>query len=188
MTSSHQQLGFEEENEELLSDYTSATSFFDDVDADPRPALNQKPERDVWAFSCYRNEGRVHVLGEWSTKSKAYRYIVIGPDIFWIILTYVLIMLPSYFIYVYYVQSELELIFYFVILGICIFSLTSSVLIDPGLVRKYHHARSRRWTYCDRCESFRPPATVHCSTCQICVADYDHHCAVSFLPHLYLFL
>ena len=58
-------------------------------------------------------------------------------------------------------------------------SLLLLFLSDPGLVRKYHHARSRKWTFCDHCQSFRPPKTVHCSTCQVCIADYDHHCPVS---------
>ena len=59
---------------------------------------------------------------------------------------------------------------------------------DPGLVRKYHHARSRKWTFCDHCQSFRPPKTVHCSTCQVCIAEYDHHCPVCILQIILLSL
>ena len=83
-------------------------------------------------------------------------------------------------IYFYFAEYLAEKIIFDILIAICVFGLTAVVTADPGLVRKYHHARSRHWTYCDHCESFRPPGTVHCSTCQVCIAGYDHHCPVSF--------
>ncbi len=153
-----------DENEDLLSDYSSATTFFDDEQTTFQTPSNSK---EAWSFAFYRSEGKLHIFGEWTTRYKAYRYVVVGPDILWVLLTYIVIIVPSFFIYKYFVIEKIERIIFLVILGICIFGLTSAVLIDPGLVRKYHHARSRKWTFCDRCESFRPPGTVHCSTCQV---------------------
>lgn len=94
-------------------------------------------------------------------------------------MTYVAIIVPTVLIYIYVLQDQVESYIYDILLAIVLFGLTAVVTADPGLVRKYHHARSRHWTYCDHCESFRPPGTVHCSTCQVCIAGYDHHCPVS---------
>jgi hypothetical protein len=66
-------------------------------------------------------------------------------------------------------------------------SLSLSFFADPGLMRRYHYARNLSWTYCEGCQSFRPPKTVHCHICQICIADYHHHCTVSLLRLFPLF-
>lgn len=163
------------EEDDLLSDYTSETSFFDDVGS-PSMLASAASLKEEWILNCYKSEGKVHIFGEWTSKTKASRIIVIGPDWPCVIMTYVVIVLPSVYVYLYIVHDLAEEIIFFLLFGLVIFGLTTVFVADPGLVRKYHHARDRNWTYCDPCESFRPPHTVHCSSCQVCVASYDHHC------------
>lgn len=172
-----------DEGDDLLSDYTSDTTFFDDEKASS--AVDSSNES--WTFSCHKSEGKVQILGEWISRRKAFRCAVVGPDWPCALVTYIVIIVPSIFVYLYLLNTLAELIIFFILFGICLFGLSATFFADPGLVRKYHHARSRHWTYCDHCESFRPPGTVHCSTCQVCVAEYDHHCPVC-LSHFYLFL
>ena len=167
------------EEDDLLSDYTSETSFFDDVGS-PSMIAAATSLKEEWSYSCYRAEGKVHILGEWTSKTKASRMVVIGPDWPCVLMTYITIVVPSVFVYLYIVHDLAEEIIFFLLFGLCIFGLTTVFIADPGLVRKYHHARDRNWTYCDPCESFRPPHTVHCSSCQVCVADYDVSMSLSF--------
>lgn len=161
----------ERENDDLLSDYTSETSFFDDVGSPSMIAAASLKEE--WSYNCYKSEGKVHIFGEWTSKTKSTRMMVIGPDWPCVLMTYIAIVVPSVFVYLYIVHDLAEEIIFFILFGLCIFGLTTVFVADPGLVRKYHHARDRNWTYCDPCESFRPPHTVHCSSCQVCVASYD---------------
>jgi len=163
-----------DESDDLLSDYTSETTFFDEDRQ--QSSTGASHGKEIWNFSLYKVDGKVHIIGEWIARTKSYRYAVIGPDWPCVVMTYIVIVVPSVFVYLYIVHTLAEEIIFFILFGLCIFGLTTVFLADPGLVRKYHHARSRHWTYCDHCESFRPPGTVHCSTCQVCVAGYDHHC------------
>jgi len=49
------------------------------------------------------------------------------------------------------------------------------LLFDRSLVRK-GDTQTNMWSYCDRCSTFRPPRTIHCTECKLCVPGYDHHC------------
>ncbi len=151
------------ETDDLLSDYTSDTTFFEN----DRTSTISDQSNEPWSFSYHRTDGKVHILGEWTARTKSYRYVVIGPDWPCVIMTYIAIIVPSILVYIYLTTGYIEQIIFFILFGLCMLGLTLVVLADPGLVRKYHHARSRHWTYCDHCESFRPPGTVHCSTCQV---------------------
>mmetsp|Transcript_15502 Transcript_15502/g.14852 ORF Transcript_15502/g.14852 Transcript_15502/m.14852 type:complete len:298 (+) Transcript_15502:209-1102(+) len=166
-----------DENDDLLSDYTSDTTFFDFTDGKKSNSSNgNSKDDDEWTFTYYKSDGKVIILGEWMAKTKSHRYIVIGPDYLCVAITHVMIIVPSVFVSLYLLENLAEQIVYFILFGLCILGLTLVFTADPGLLRKFHHARTRHWTYCDHCESFRPPGTVHCSTCQVCVAGYDHHC------------
>lgn len=103
--------------------------------------------KDIWDFIFYRSDGRVHIIGEWVSRTKAHRYIVIGPDWACVAMTYIVIITPSVFVAIYLLVNLAEKIIYFILFGLCIFGLTTVFTADPGLVRKYHHARSRHWTY-----------------------------------------
>lgn len=89
----------------------------------------------------------MHIFGEWIARTKSHRYIVIGPDWACVAMTYTVIIIPSVFVSIYFLVNLAETIIYFVLFGLCIFGLTTVFIADPGLVRKYHHARSRHWTY-----------------------------------------
>ncbi|NDE17226.1 hypothetical protein EBZ80_20075 [bacterium] len=51
---------------------------------------------------------------------------------------------------------------------------------DAGTVVGYMVTKApsqgKMWSYCDRCATFRPQRTIHCSDCQVCIENYDHHC------------
>ncbi|RHY31213.1 hypothetical protein DYB32_003672 [Aphanomyces invadans] len=48
--------------------------------------------------------------------------------------------------------------------------------IDPGVMPYSPMLKHPTDSYCDYCASFRPTGTTHCSECQVCILDYDHHC------------
>jgi hypothetical protein len=133
-----------DDSDDLLSDYTSETTFFDGERSGS--TLGSKA-KDVWHFISYKSDGRVHIFGEWVARTKAHRYIVIGPDWACVAMTYIVIIVPSIFVSLYLLENLAEKIVYFILFGLCIFGLTTVFIADPGLVRKYHHARSRHWTY-----------------------------------------
>lgn len=169
------------ENCDHSSDDSSKTSYHEEnedsfEDDSYSSKVDQHVKSPVWKYSWFRAEGRVMILGEWKSKTKSQRYFVIGPDWPCVIITYVMVIVPSIFTYLYLLQYLAELVILSMLLASTIFGLTAVFLSDPGLVRKYHHSRSRKWTFCDQCEAFRPPGTVHCSTCQVCIMGYDHHC------------
>lgn len=131
-------------------------------------------------FLRYRVDGYVIIIGEWLSRSKGYRLIVLGPDWPCALGTLLLLLITTWLVFRYGVKTNIEQIVFGVIALLTVFTFFSVFISDPGLMRKYHHARSRQWTFCDQCDSFRPNATVHCSTCNVCVAGYDHHCPVSW--------
>lgn len=158
--------------DEIISDNSSATSF----DNEESYLVKQKDQN--WKYNTIRYEGKVIVLGEWTSRTKSHRHVVIGPDWPCVILTFVVITAFSVLVYLHIIHNWIEMAVFLILLAVVMFGLTAVVVADPGLVRRYHHARTRQWTFCDHCESFRPPGSVHCSTCQVCVAGYDHHCPV----------
>lgn len=155
-------------------DFSSDSTFYDEETSLLSQQIQSK--QDPTTFSYYLFEGNVLIIGQKVVKTNIFRYLVIGPDFKFVIITYAVILIPTIFTYLILIENIIEEILFSFIFVLTILSLTITVLIDPGLVRKYHNARTRFWTFCDFCESFRPPGTVHCSTCQVCIGGYDHHC------------
>ena len=38
------------------------------------------------------------------------------------------------------------------------------------------HGRITRIKYCEECDIYRPPRTIHCGLCGCCIERLDHHC------------
>uniref|UniRef100_A0A8D2JM58 Palmitoyltransferase n=1 Tax=Sciurus vulgaris TaxID=55149 RepID=A0A8D2JM58_SCIVU len=70
-----------------------------------------------------------------------------------------------------------------------LWSLVSLNVSDPGIIHRgsleqdpeaghtawmFHHVSQMPW--CHQCKFHRPPRTLHCAICNICVEEYDHHC------------
>ena len=171
------------ETHSLLSHYSNTT--FNDSDEDEPSASIETfgpggTPTDLgkqWKYTFYRKEGNLHIIGEWVHKSEAYRIMVIGPDLAYAAATFTTIVGPTIAAYLFLLAATGAVVVYSVLFAVCMTSFLVLFVSDPGILRKYNHARNTKWTYCDFCSSFRPKGCVHCSTCKTCVSDYDHHCA-----------
>ena len=61
-----------------------------------------------------------------------------------------------------------------------LYFLLNAAYRDPGVVREGRLnlpdpvPRSYRW--CESCNYYQPPTTMHCPSCEACIAGFDHHC------------
>ena len=69
----------DEENDEFLSDYTSDTTFFDEEKL-TTTSSHDKNAKELWTYTCYRVDGKVHIFSEWTARTASHRYAVVGPD------------------------------------------------------------------------------------------------------------
>ena len=136
--------GSDNDSDNLLSEYTSETSFFNG-------AVSRVPSatkfNDPWKFNCYRSEGKVNIFCEWTSKSRTYRLLVIGPEWYYITITCVVITVPSALALVYLIRNDIEKLLFIIVMSLSLTSLFLVSTTDPGLSRIHHHARSRKWTY-----------------------------------------
>ncbi|KAL4491295.1 hypothetical protein ABPG72_021681 [Tetrahymena utriculariae] len=106
----------------------------------------------------------------------------------------VLAIFIAYWIFIYYFQADHsendKIIIYFAIFSVFMFfwSFRKAVCTEPGYVPKGNiesndeqlaglsdqEKRERR--YCVTCKLFKPERVHHCSQCQRCVLNMDHHC------------
>ena len=156
---------------DLLSIYTNTT--FYDSDSDERQNDIDDDENKLWQYTHHKQDGNVNIYFEWIYKSESVRLLVIGPDWLCACFTVILISAPIIVAYLYIIDGLGELIVFTVVSCLCLFGFIMVFTQDPGLMRIYNHARTSKWTLCDKCESFRPPKTVHCSFCNVCIAGYD---------------
>ncbi|RHY93735.1 hypothetical protein DYB37_001904 [Aphanomyces astaci] len=64
----------------------------------------------------------------------------------------------------------------FVVISSSLVSYALVACTDPGVVPYTPTLQLPTDGYCDYCASFRPTGATHCSECQVCILDYDHHC------------
>ena len=122
------------ESEKLLSDDKSDVSIETSV-------------HDNWTFEQYKNEGTCHVFYRWSKPTEVKRGIVIGPDWFCSLMAFVALIIPAVLSFLFLLQSQIEEILLCVFFIVAVLSLIVVVLLDPGIVRKHHRSKSKRWTY-----------------------------------------
>ena len=80
--------------------------------------------------------------------------------------------------------SELDFFFFVtshLLFTMLIWSFFQTMLTDPGQIPTYWGFRvgdpeSRRRRYCLMCNLFKPDRCHHCSACEKCILNMDHHC------------
>jgi hypothetical protein len=122
-----------EEKQPLIPDHA-----VDDVET---TIIDENDEEEVSMH--YEQEGATHVL----TWSKQKRCCVIGPDWPWLLVTGVVITVPSILFILYLMTSEVEQIIYSILFATTVLSLSIVACLDPGIVPKHRRSKSKRWTY-----------------------------------------
>ena len=102
---------------------------------------------DNWTFEQYKSEGACHVFYRWSKPTEVKRGIVIGPDWFCSLMAFVAILIPAVLSFLFLLESQIEEILLSIFVTVAVLSLIVVVLLDPGIVRKHHRSKSKRWTY-----------------------------------------
>ena len=68
------------DHNDILSDFSSDTTFYDDDHDDPAGLHSSLFTRlQQWNYRCYNRDGNVHIFGEWYSRTKSQKCIVIGP-------------------------------------------------------------------------------------------------------------
>lgn len=110
---------------------------------------------------------------------------VCGPHWPFLLLSYAVICLASAGLHAALLRSGGGTVVGFCAVGLLLqggvlISLTLLAIADPGIVEGYKLpegvAASDLWSYCEHCGTYRPPRTIHCLECRVCVEQYDHHC------------
>ena len=129
------------ESRSLLSHYSNTT--YNDSDEDDLnsaiqtfgPGDSPKDQGKQWKYTFYRTEGNLHIIGEWTYKSEAYRIFVIGPDITYATATFTIILGPSIIAYLLLLETTWAIVVYSVLFGACMMSFLILFMSDPGLLR-----------------------------------------------------
>mmetsp|Transcript_30061 Transcript_30061/g.48946 ORF Transcript_30061/g.48946 Transcript_30061/m.48946 type:complete len:287 (-) Transcript_30061:458-1318(-) len=158
---------------ELTSAYDSDEQ--DDKDSDLENNAPKIKKREAQKRRCFKKLGEMTLLI--GTEEKP--VCILGPDWNLLVVTYILILSITLGLYYLILRPEKKLFESLVgllLLLMVVFSLAKVAFSNPGIVKWHPSPRGERWTFCDRCRSFRPPRAIHCNACRVCIEGYDHHC------------
>jgi len=140
----------------------------------------ERTTRLCWLFRAHQL-GNMYVLHEVVKNSGTRRRLILGPQWQLLMILYVTLAVGTIVIYGCVVPNTrtMQIAVGVGLSSITLVTLTVVALKDPGIVPRHTVPKGQAWTFCDRCDSFRPPHSVHCSRCNVCIEEYDHHCAWS---------
>lgn len=114
-----------------------------DHDTEELETTSIDDDNDEQGYVRCEQDGATHVV-RWS---KQKRCCVVGPDWPCLLVTFVVISIPSILAIIYLMTSEVEQIIFYIIFATTVVSLMIVACLDPGIVPNHRRSRSRRWTY-----------------------------------------
>lgn len=138
------------------------------------------------------NKGQYRIWGK-VIDGKFPSSCVVGPDFICLLFAYLLILIPSFLVICYVAPNIHWIISLIGFINLCcvMYFLSYTAFSDPGIIPKRPPSKSQnpkpnseqlrqRRVFCPYCNILRPVNSFHCSYCDACILNLDHHCPVSY--------
>ena len=148
-----------------------------------KPLLENKLKRSFTRKDAIKRNRNGHCYMYMKGSGNFY-WIVIGPDWYMSVFGFILISLLGTLIYLSLITRLIVYgkIAYLSLFGLSLVFYGLCFLINPGTMPKrekllyYEDIEKATFGFCKQCNLERKQDMIHCSECDLCIEEYDHHC------------